>query len=209
MEFIKDTRSFFGAIALLIVGFLISLANAFYFYRDYFGDDIFMSHWWWEITLNFQILCLVLMWYAHSDRIMMASDVKKRMVIMQFCTEMIAVLALAALLILGAYVDWFRQPTIRPNIIAVHYVFSGTWLITTCLIFLARRFSNTGEKTLNITVQKLILKFWPAIILFALLGFGALTDYDFVYVLTPFFGYLQVALPYLRRSLRRVPHEPA
>ena len=202
MEFLKDTRSFFGAFALLIVGLLISISNLFYFYREYFGDDIFMSRWWWEIALNAQILCFALMWYAYTDRLSAATGAMKRKVIIHFCAGMLAVSAPIVLLMLGAFTDWFRQLAVRENIIAVHYVFTFTWLISTVLQLLIRQRNVRHQFSYLDDVGKLVVKFWSGLTTILLLAIGAIANLDFVYVLTPFFGYLQGALPYLRRAFR-------
>ena len=202
---IKDSRSFLGALAFLVVGSLISLANLFYFYIDYFGNDIFMSRWWWELVLNLQILCFASTWYAHHERLTADVDSAiKRRSILYFCMAMFAVSAPIVLLIFGVFTDWFRQLTVRPNVIAVHYIFISIWIFSAVILLITRLRGHYEMSAKNRTNTKRLkafcYKYWPGLLMLFLMLLGELVAYDFVYVLTPFLGYLQIAMPNLRRA---------
>lgn len=209
---IKDTRSFFAAFAFLVVGLLISLANLFYFYVDYFGNDIFMSRWWWELVLNLQILCFASMWYAHHERLMADADRRtKRRSFIYFGGGMIAVSAPIVLMAIGVLTDWFRQLSVRDNVIAMHYIFISMWFVSAVVLVLTRYHGANGQDAdqtpMSKKIRTFISKNWPGILMILLMLLGEIVHIDFVYVLTPFLGYLQVALSPLKRSFNEARYE--
>lgn len=206
MQRIIDIRSFFGALSLLIVGLLISIGNMFYFNLDYFGPDVFMARWWWEILLNFQILCYAFMWFAHHNRIMLSDGRRKRRAIIGFLLGIFAVSGPLILLAVGAYSGWFTNPSSENSIVFVHYIFVGFWvLISWVMPGLQALFSGAVFSVQQTFFQRVWLwwrTYWIGILMIVLMIVGELSDYTFVYVLTPFLGYLQGALSYLKKSFR-------
>lgn len=209
---IKDSRSFFGALAFLVVGLLISLANLFYFYIDYFGKDVFMSRWWWELTLNLQILCFASIWYAYHERLTTDTDRRTKMrSYVYFVGGMIAVSVPIVLMSLGIFTDWFRQLAVRDNVITVHHFVISLWFVSAVILVLTRRRSQLNQYAERILGWKKALAFvvknWAGVLMVFLVLLGEVVRADFIYVLTPLLGYLQIALPGLRRSFKEARYE--
>ena len=103
---IKDTRSLFGAVALVVTG--ITLAVMLDQYLHATEGAFSRSRLWWEVVLNTQIMSAAMMWFCYSDRIENSVGPVKRLQIVRLCFAMVTVLVPSIFGLIGIWFNWFH-----------------------------------------------------------------------------------------------------
>ncbi|WP_262689930.1 hypothetical protein [Kordiimonas aestuarii] len=210
---IQDSRAFLGALALLIVGVIMAFKVGFFFAPHIFGDGMLTSRWWWEIVLNLQILCLAFMWFCHHDRIVQSKGRWRLRAIINFVVGMISVAYPVMLLVIGAYLDWFRTTPPESSVVALMLVGLALWAVGSLIIpiftTLLVGHKNVGKagESLGLRPFAWLTAFWPSCIVMLIIVFEAIRDSEILYMFVPVFMYLQGALPYLNKARHASPRD--
>lgn len=210
---IKDSRAFLGALALLIVGVIMAFKVGFFFAPDIFGTGMLTSRWWWEIVLNLQILCLAFMWFCHHDRIVQSGGRWRIRAIVNFLVGMVSVSYPAMLLILGAYLDWFRDTPPESSVMLLMLGAIALWaagsfimpIVTTMLV--GKENLGPGSARLGLNPKAWVQTFWPSFVVALIIFLEALRGSERLYMFVPIFMYLQGALPYLKKARHASPRD--
>lgn len=210
---IKDSRAFLGALALLIVGVIMAFKVGFFFAPDIFGDGMLTSRWWWEIVLNLQILCLAFMWFCHHDR-MVQSDGRWRMrAVVNFIVGIVSVSYPVMLLLIGAYLDWFRTVPPEASVIKLMLMAIALWAfgafvipIFTTLLVGRENLGESGQH-LGLNPMAWLRTFWPSFIVALIIATESVRGSELLYMFVPIFMYLQGALPYLNKARHASPRD--
>ena len=210
---IQDSRAFLGALALWIVGGIMAFKVGFFFAPEIFGTGMLTSRWWWEIVLNLQILCLAFMWFCHHNRMLQSEGRWRARAIINFVIGMISVSYPAILLIVGAYLDWFREPPPDQSVVALMLVGLGLWslgafvmpVITTLLVGQ----KNLGEAGRHLGWRPIawLAEFWPTLVVVLIIVVEVSRDSEVLYMFVPIFMYIQGALPYLKKAKHASPRD--
>jgi len=208
---IKDSRAFLGALALLIVGVIMAFKVGFFFAPEIFGDGMLTSRWWWEIVLNLQILCLAFMWFCHHDRMVQSEGRWRLRAIVNFIVGVISVSYPVMLLLIGAYLDWFRETPPEQSVITLMLLAIGLWAVGVFVIPIFTTLlvgqKNLGESSLGFNPSAWLRAFWPSFIVVLIIAYGALQKSEALYMFVPLFMYLQGALPYLHKAQHASPRD--
>lgn len=210
---IKDSRAFLGALALLIVGVIMAFKVGFFFAPEIFGDGMLTSRWWWEIVLNLQILCLAFMWFCHHERMVQSEGRWRLRAIVNFIVGVISVSYPVMLLLIGAYLDWFRDIPPEKSVITLMLLAIGLWavgafvmpILTTLLV--GRENLGEGGMHLGLKPSAWLRAFWPSFVVALIIAFGVLQNSEALYMFVPLFMYLQGALPYLHKARHASPRD--
>lgn len=205
---IKDYRALYGALALALIGFVLSLQSFLYVNIDLYGTDIITARWHWEVVLNIQILCFAFMWFSHHNRILFAKGRWKARAILNFLIGFAAVGMPITLTILGAWMDWYRTPP-GPEVskimiqVAV-YIWLFSNIVVPALQSVALRKDVRDEPK--------VPKFGPArhtpgVLMLALLLLNDYLPLNLGYVAAPFLCFLHGALVYAEKAMRLPPYE--
>lgn len=200
---LRDARALAGAAALIIVGAHLSVMMAFYFY----GDDTFQlmqARWWWEISLNIQILVLVLMWICHHERVKEASGWRKARAVLRFTVGIGGVLIPVFVLVLHAQNNWGKNP---PAAMELAYyaglVFAG-WAITAygipLLLAAASRQMKFARLTVGAHERHKYVQLVPFSLLALLVAIEEARGGKLHFVLWPFLTYLHGSIPYVLKA---------
>lgn len=210
---ILDSRAFIGALALLIVGGILSLMVAFYMLPDVFGRGVLIARWWWEIVLNLQILCLAFMWFCHHERIIQAEGVWRFRAIGNFVVGVVSVSYPLGLLLVSAWFDWFRHAPSEHTVLLVMLGGVALWMVGAFLVPLVYWGTMGPEARAAILGAsgggrfRLLRNFWPAICLVLALAFELVRGGVAGYILVPILMYIQGAKPYLRKAHHASPRD--
>lgn len=207
---LEDKRALAGATALIIVGAHLSIMMGFYFYP---GDNfrLMQARWWWEISLNIQILCLVLMWICHSERMREATGWRKVRAVLRFIVGMGGSAIPAFVLFLYASNGWREN---QPDGMELAYyaalVFVG-WVIAAYIVplLIALVFQRLKYARLSAGAhdRQSLLQLAPFGTLVLLGIIEVLRGGNMHYVMWPFFTYLHGAVPYLLKAYSGQPSE--
>jgi len=210
---IFDSRAFIGALALLIVGMILSIMVAFYLLPDVFGREMMVARWWWEIVLNLQILCLAFMWFCHHERIIQASGLWRLRAIGNFLVGIVSVSYPIGVLLISAWLDWFHHEPSAHTVFFVMLAGMSLWVFGDLLTpFLYRvLLGPKGRAALDAASGKKRLRwlrnYWPAYILFACLGYAVIFNAKWAVVPIPMLMYVQGSIPYLRKARHASPRD--
>ncbi len=210
---IKDSRAFLGALALLIVGVIMSFKVGFFFAPQIFGDGMLTSRWWWEIVLNLQILCLAFMWFCHHDRMVQSEGRWRLRAVVNFIIGTISVCYPVMLLLIGAYLDWFRAIPPESAVIRLMLVGIGLWAvgsfvmpIFTMLLVGRENLGKSGDY-LGLHPVAWLRAFWPSFMVALIIAVEWARGSELLYMFVPIFMYLQGALPYLNKARHASPRD--
>ncbi len=202
-----------GGLAMMIIGAILSMMMAFYLRSDIFGTGTLVSRWWWEIVLNLQILCLAFMWFCHHNRIVFSQGWWRLRAIVHFVTGVISVSYPVGIMLLAAYMDWFREAPSEQQVYLLVLACVALWAVGNFIVpivvwIMARPAPDSAEASpLKFRPLVWLVAFWPT--LTALLvgiyvwwrGGSTLT------ILLPILLYLQGALPYFRKARHASPRD--
>lgn len=210
---IKDYRALYGALALALIGAVLSLQSVLYLHDEYFGREILTARWHWEVVLNIQILCFAFMWFSHHNRILFSRGRWRARAILNFAIGFGAVGMPVFLMLLSATMDWYRNP---PGPDAPKYligVAAVLWLVSNFLIpglqklILVHR-KNTRQSREPAGQQMIIaflLRHSPAALAAVLLLCNDIIGYEIGYIMAPFLCFLHGAIVYYLKAFK-VPH---
>ncbi|MCJ9429712.1 hypothetical protein [Kordiimonas marina] len=210
---IHDSRAFIGALALLIVGTILSLMVAFYLLPGVFGREIFIARWWWEIVLNLQILCLAFMWFCHHERIIQASGLWRLRAIGNFLVGIISVSYPIGVMLVSAWFDWFRHAPSEHTVLIVMIAGISLWVFGDFLmpVFYRMALGPEGRTALLAAAGDKHLRwfrnFWPTYILVGCLGYATVCGGLLALIPIPILMYMQGAIPYLRKAKHASPRD--
>jgi len=210
---IHDSRALMGGLAMMIIGAILSIMMAFYLLPDIFGTGALVSRWWWEIVLNLQILCLAFMWFCHHNRIIFSHGWWRMRAIVHFVTGVISVSYPVGIMLLAAYMDWFREAPGEKEVYLLMIAGAALWavgnFVVPIIVWLMARPSAGSDNTspLKFRPHVWLLAFWPTLtaLLIAISiwwqGSSALS------IFVPILLYLQGALPYFRKARHASPRD--
>lgn len=206
---IKDYRAVYGALALVLIGLVLTLQSALYVNIGYFGPDIITARWHWELMLNIQILCFAFMWFSHHNRILFSEGRWRVRAIANFIMGFLAVGMPLFLTILGAGMDWYRNPP-GPDVTKFMIrIAVGIWLVSNFLIPLLLPVVMS-RKLKSVTFGFLTfsnLRHMVAGLMVLLLLCNDHLPANIGYVCAPFLCFLHGGLVYLEKSFRRPPYD--
>ncbi|NVJ97202.1 MAG: hypothetical protein HWE25_03560 [Alphaproteobacteria bacterium] len=210
---IQDSRAFLGAMAMVIIGIILSLMVAFYMLPEVFGKKALMARWWWEIVLNLQILCYAFMWFCHHNRIVHSSGWWRLRAVSHFIVGMISVSYPAGILLISAMMDWFRVPPSPTQVYITMIAAVALWAFGAFIMPIVNWVMVRGQADdhTNIAatarVKRALKTFWPTLALFALgiceWSRGGLAGF----ALMPLLMYIQGALPYFAKARHASPRD--
>lgn len=208
-KLIKDYRAMYGAIALILIGAVLSLQSILYVNIDFFGRDIIRARWHWELMLNIQILCFAFMWFSHHNRILFSSGKWRVRAITNFLIGFGAVGLPIFLTILGAVMDWYRTPP-GPDVSKFMIRLAvGMWLLSNFVMpgFQALFFRPDRIKTHRQNNVFARVRHIPAVLMIILLLANTYLPGNLGYVAAPFLCFLHGGLVYLEKALRPPPYD--
>lgn len=203
---IEDSRAFIGGLALVIIGAILSLMTAFYLLPDVFGDDALVARWWWEIVLNLQILCLAFMWFCHHNRLVQSSGWWRLRAVSHFLTGMISVSYPVGILLISAYMDWFRTPPPDAQVYGMIFLGAVLWAVGAFVMpivnwLMVRQEDGTIlNQPLGLNIVAWVRAFWPTFLCLAIGAIEVARGGLAGLTLLPVLMYLQGALPYFVKS---------
>lgn len=203
----------YGALALVLIGLVLSLQSILYLHEDYFGREIFTARWHWEIVLNIQILCFAFMWFSHHNRILFSHGRWRARAILNFLIGFGAVGMPAALMIMSASLDWYRNP---PGSDVPKYLIgiaAMIWLVSNFLIPAIQKFALSRRKISGrsrepgglLLVRAFLLRHLPAALAAVLLLANDFIGFEIGYIMAPFLCFYHGAIVYYRKAFK-LPH---
>jgi uncharacterized membrane protein len=210
---IEDSRAFFGGLALVIIGIILSLMTAFYLLPDVFGHQTLVARWWWEIVLNLQILCLAFMWFCHHNRLILSSGWWRLRAISHFLTGMVSVSYPVGVLLISAYLDWFREAPPPMQVYRMIFLATLLWAVGTFVMPIINWLFVRGEQTartagpLGRNPVAWLGAFWPTFLAILIGAVEAVRGGVWGLTLIPLLLYLQGALPYFKKAGHASPRD--
>lgn len=156
------------------------------------------SRFWWEISLNLQILCVALMWFCYSERIDRAQGQKRTLQVIRRWIGIFFVLVPSMFGFGGIFLGWFLTPPDPVLLLSLAGVVLVLWLFVLVLQKTYQLRIGSGWPVL--TLQQRLLYFSPTLTLAVIGLFGELSDLPFWLLAIPVFIYLQGAMPFLMRA---------
>ena len=210
---IKDYRALYGALALVLIGLVLSLQSILYLHDDYFGREILTARWLWEIVLNIQILCFAFMWFSHHNRILFSHGRWRARAIMNFLIGFGAVSIPAVLMLLSAGFDWYRNPPSADTPKLLIGIAAVIWLISNFGVPTVQRFllmhwkkrQPIKEPTGSGAHNGFMFRHWPAALAVALLAANDFIGYEIGFFMAPFLCFLHGAVVYYVKAFK-APH---
>lgn len=203
-----------GGMAMMIIGAILSLMMAFFFLPEIFGEGNLVSRWWWEIVLNLQILCLAFMWFCHHNRILYATGWWRFRAILHFGTGVVSVSYPLGIMLISAYLDWFRETPPVGEVYALVIGCIALWAIGNFVVpviaWLMVKTEAGQQKAARATSFRpriWVLTFWPTLLALLLALFIKYTGSVGLSTLLPVLLYLQGALPYFRKARHASPRD--
>ncbi len=208
---IQDYRALYGALSLLLVGFVLSFQCIFYLRDDEFSKEIIRARWLWEIVLNIQILSLAFMWFSHHNRILFSQGRWRVRAILNFTAGFVAAGTPAAIMLVAAMLDWYRYPPDPglPKQLIIKGIYAWLAIIFSSEVignFLRprRRGKQNQSKTRVVFTAKydFFRRRWPAVLAAIFLAGNELVINDTGIILATFLCFLQGAVTYYRKALK-------
>lgn len=205
---IRDYRALYGAIALTLIGAVLSLQSTLYLNIDNYGVEIIRARWHWEIVLNIQILCFAFIWFSHHNRISYAEGRWKARAIVNFLIGFGAVGMPLFLTILGTYMDWYRSPpeveTAKYMIrVAVYIWFASNFAVPLIQSLMLKKKRAPSTKGLRFG----LVRHAPAFLAVLFLLMNKHLPHNLGYAVTPFLCFAHGALVYVEKAFRNPPYE--
>lgn len=202
-----------GAIAMVIIGAILSLMVAFYLMPDVFGEKALLSRWWWEIVLNLQILCYALMWFCHHNRIVQSAGWWRLRAVSNFMVGMVSVSYPAGILLVSAWMDWFRTPPPEEQVYVIMLAGIGLWAFGAFVMpvlnwaFVRHEQNPRVAMPLGPDPRAWLGAFGPTLVAILVAAFewwrGGLANF----ALLPLLMYFQGALPYFQKAKHASPRD--
>ena len=199
-----DMRALAGAIALVLVGLQLSVMNGVYFFPGGDALRLLQARWWWEISFNLQILCMVLMWICHHERVTDATGWKKWRAIWRMLVGLAGVSVPSWVLVIGVSNDWFNNP---PDILDIGYYAAVVFICWFLMAYLLPIIFSLALRRQDFIYFKAGISSgdgWISLMPFLVLGFVALIEFprgsNLPIVVWPFLTYLHGAIPYFYRA---------
>lgn len=198
-------RAILGAIALIVVGVVVSMMSSNYVLRDEAEFGLIRSRWWWELVLNSQILCAAFIWFTHIDKVKAAQGARFWARLLQMLAGLVAVLLPVWVAIIAAMAGWFEE---RPSMKSVDLLITAVlaaWAVAVLILWAVNgRASGTIRPTrvFKRFGRWRVLGFLPSILALLLVVVESRRGGVMHYMYGPFLLYLQGAMPYLARSFR-------
>jgi hypothetical protein len=205
-EKIHDKRAFLGAVSLLLVGAHLSVMMGFYFIPGGEAFELMQARWWWELSLNLQILCLVLMALCHWKRVRLGRRWRRRRAMMRMFVGIAGITTPTWVLVIGSSNNWFKNP---PTGMDLAYYAGVVWIVWFVAAYLAPLIIGflSRDKNLNSLAgktdrrKKLQLAF-PFILLLALVLFEQLRGGWSHIILWPLLTYAHASVSYLQAAFK-------
>ncbi|WP_286828651.1 MULTISPECIES: hypothetical protein [Kordiimonas] len=210
---IHDSRALMGGLAMMIIGAILSMMMAFYLLPDVFGEEALVSRWWWEIVLNLQILCLAFMWFCHHNRIIFSRGWWRMRAIVHFITGVVSVSYPVGIMLISAYMDWFREAPSERQVYLLMLGGVALWAVGNFVVpiivwLMARPSARSDDASpLKFRPHIWLMAFWPTL---SALVIGIIVWWQqggAVSILVPILLYLQGALPYFRKAQHASPRD--
>lgn len=180
--------------------------TAFYLLPDVFGEEALTARWWWEIVLNLQILSFAFMWFCHHNRLVLSRGRWRFRAVSHFVTGVVSVSYPVLLMLISAYMDWFRAPPPQSQVYTLIFAGTALWAVGTFVMpilhWLVVRHETDGQvKPVLGTGSKTWLQtYWPTIVGLVVAGVEIERGGLVGFTLLPMLMYLQGALPYFAKS---------
>lgn len=180
--------------------------TAFYLLPDVFGDKALTARWWWEIVLNLQILSFAFMWFCHHNKLVLSRGWWRFRAVSHFATGVIAVSYPVLIMLISAYMDWFRIPPLQSQVYTLMFVGGALWAVGNffmpILYWLMVRHENGGKTNpaLKLGAQTLFRAYWPTLLGIVIVWLEVERGGLVGFTLLPVLMYLQGALPYFVKS---------
>lgn len=199
---IKDYRALYGAIALFLIGTVLSLQSMLYTNLDYFGPEITTARWHWEIVLNIQILCFAFIWFSHHNRILFSTGWWKVKAILHFMVSFAAVGMPAFLTILGAWNDWYRNPPgPEHSMLMIEfaiYIWTASNLVLPLVLKVLFKTKRHNAPSRVLTAAKAA----AAVTMLLLFLFNSYLPFNLGFFLAPFLCFLHGGLTYVEKAIQ-------
>lgn len=206
---ITDYQAFLGGLAMLIIGLILSLKSIIYVNIEYYGSETIRARWLWEFALSLQILAFAFMWAAHHTRVIGATGRWRKRAIIHAILGLLAVTMPVGLMLLAAYMDWFRFPPSSDVVKRMIEFAALIWLFSNvALPMLLGLVYNNGvwsrfEQGGILGALKILLKrYWPGVLMIAGLVLSKSLESNLGYIFAPFLGYLQGSFGYFNKAFR-------
>lgn len=198
----------YGAIALALIGAVLSLQSTLYLNIDSYGVEIIRARWHWEIVLNIQILCFAFIWFSHHNRISYAEGRWKVRAIVNFLIGFAAVGMPLFLTVLGTYMDWYRTPpdteTAKYMIRVAVYIWLGS---NFAVPLIQRTVVKTKRARTTVGLRFGLVRHTPAFLVIPFLLLNEHLPNNFGYAVAPLLCFAHGALVYLEKAFRDPPYD--
>ncbi len=205
---IKDYRALYGAIALALIGAVLSLQSMLYLNIDSYGVEAIRARWHWELVLNIQILCFAFIWFSHHNRISYSQGRWKARAIINFLIGFAAVGMPIFLTVLGTYMNWYRNP---PEIETAKYMIRVAvyiWLASNFAVPLVQSLIVKKKRARKAIGMRFgLVRHTPAFLVILFLLMNDRLPNNCGYAVAPFLCFAHGALVYLEKAFRNPPYD--
>lgn len=194
-----------GATALLLVGLYLSTLMWAYLGSTEPTYPLLQSRWWWELSLNLQILCFAFMWVCHHERVVATRGWRKVRAVARLLIGMLGVSTPICVLFVCVVNDWYHNAPDTAQLAIVSGSVVTLWALLSYilptvigLLLRRKRFLYVGLKSEPLGGALYLMA--PFVILTGIALIPEARGSQMHWVIWPLAFYIHAATPYLHRT---------